>query len=77
MVEPAAYTFHAADKMDVAASEDVGCATSDDLQISSFSLSWIVHRLDDEEFLHFYFWHIQHSLNHERIDYVAYDLNQS
>ena len=72
-----ACTSLAADRKDVVASEIVGYATSNDLLISSFSLSWKVHRLDDEEFLHFYFWHIQHSLNHERIDYVAYDLNQS
>ena len=75
-MEPAAYTFHAADKMDVAASEDVGCATSDDLQISSFSLSLAVPRLDDKEFHHFYFLHTHYSLNHEQIDCVAYDLSQ-
>ena len=76
MAEPVAYTSRAADKMDVAASEDVGYVTSDDLQISSFSLSLAVPRLDDKEFHHFYFLHTHHSLNHELIDCVEYDLSQ-
>ena len=55
LVVLAACTFLAADRKDAAASVAVGCEALGDLQISSFSLNWIVLRLDDKEFPHFYF----------------------
>ena len=55
LVGRVACTSLAAGRKDVVASEVVGYATSDDLLISSFSLNWTVHHLDDKEFLHFYF----------------------